>query len=115
MFGAPSARCVFAPRLTASRRNALVILAVRAIVFPLAAGNIVVFKSSELSPRTHFLVAELFRTAGFPAGTVNLLGHSCEDAPRITEALIRAPAVRKVNFTGRRRRAAGSWRWRAST
>ena len=72
----------------------------RAIVFPLAAGNTVVFKSSELSPRTHFLVADIFRTAGFPAGTVNLLGHSREDAPRITEALIRAPAVRKVNFTG---------------
>jgi len=76
------------PRLTTNRRNTPVILAVRAIIFPLAAGNTVVLKSSELSPRTHFLVAELLRTAGFPAGTVNLLGRSREDAPRIMEALI---------------------------
>lgn len=59
-----------------------------------------IFKSSELSPRTHFLVAEIFQKAGFPEGTVNLLGHSREDAPKITEALIKAPAVRKINFTG---------------
>jgi acyl-CoA reductase-like NAD-dependent aldehyde dehydrogenase len=73
---------------------------VRAIIFPLAAGNTVIFKSSELSPRVHYLVVECFLKAGFPPGALNLLGHSREEAPQITERLIKAPAVRKVNFTG---------------
>jgi acyl-CoA reductase-like NAD-dependent aldehyde dehydrogenase len=73
---------------------------VRAIIFPLAAGNTVIFKSSELSPRVHYLVAECFLKAGFPQGTINVLGHSREEAQQITERLIKAPAVRKVNFTG---------------
>ncbi|CCX07221.1 Aldehyde/histidinol dehydrogenase [Pyronema domesticum] len=80
--------------------NAPIILAIRAIVFPLAAGNTVVFKSSELSPRTHYLTARIFAQAGFPAGTVNLLGHVREDAETITTAIISSPMVRKVNFTG---------------
>lgn len=31
---------------------------------------------------------------------LNLLFHQTKDAPRITEALISNPAVRKINFTG---------------
>ena len=38
--------------------------------------------------------------AGFPAGTVNLIGHSRASAAAITTALIASPVVRKVNFTG---------------
>ncbi|KAA8904190.1 aldehyde dehydrogenase domain-containing protein [Sphaerosporella brunnea] len=80
--------------------NAPVILAARSIIFPLAAGNTVIFKSSELSPHTQYLLTQCFLNAGFPPGAINILGHCREDAPKITEALIKAPSVRKVNFTG---------------
>ncbi|KAF8533422.1 aldehyde dehydrogenase domain-containing protein [Trichophaea hybrida] len=80
--------------------NAPIILCFRSVLYPLATGNTVVLKSSELSPRTHFLVTQIFHRAGFPAGTVNLIGHTREDAPEIATALISSPEVRKVNFTG---------------
>ena len=38
--------------------NAPIILAVRAIALPLACGNTVVLKSSELCPQTHGLIVE---------------------------------------------------------
>lgn len=72
----------------------------RSILSPIAAGNTVVLKSSELSPRTHFLLASLFVEAGFPPGVVNVIGHTRQDGPEITEALISRPEVRKINFTG---------------
>jgi acyl-CoA reductase-like NAD-dependent aldehyde dehydrogenase len=80
--------------------NAPVILAVRSVAMPLACGNTVVFKASELSPRTHGLVAEILSQCGMPNGTLNLIHAEPEMAPRIVEALIAHPAVRRVNFTG---------------
>ncbi|KAF9776509.1 hypothetical protein IL306_005292 [Fusarium sp. DS 682] len=80
--------------------NSPLFLALRAIIAPLATGNTVVLKGSELSPRTHYFVARLFSEAGFPPGVVNLILHRPEDAPEIVGYLIRDPAVRKVNFTG---------------
>lgn len=80
--------------------NAPVILGVRAIATPLACGNTVVLKASELCPATHALIAEVMQTAGFPKGVVNFITHAAEDAPAVTEALISHSAVRRVNFTG---------------
>jgi len=80
--------------------NAPVILGVRALATPLACGNTVVFKGSELSPRTHALIVEALEEAGLPAGVVNFLTTAPEEAPRVVEALIAHPAVRRVNFTG---------------
>lgn len=80
--------------------NAPVILAVRAVAMPLACGNTVVLKASELSPRTHGLVAEVLSQCGMPRGTLNLIHTDPEMAPQIVEALIAHPAVRRVNFTG---------------
>lgn len=79
-------------------RNAPLILASRAIVYPLAGGNTVVFKSSELSPKTQYLLAKAF--SKLPPGVVNFIGHSRAAAPAVTGALIAHPLVRKVNFTG---------------
>src|SRR6185369_13781255 len=53
--------------------NAPVILGVRAIATPLACGNTVVLKASELCPRTHQLIVEALQEAGFPAGVVNFV------------------------------------------
>lgn len=80
--------------------NAPVILALRAIAFPVACGNTVVFKSSELSPATQYLLGEVLQQAGLPDGVLNTLSTAPADAPAIVEALIAHPDVRRVNFTG---------------
>ncbi|WFU45676.1 aldehyde dehydrogenase family protein (plasmid) [Bradyrhizobium sp. CB82] len=80
--------------------NAPVILGVRAIALPLACGNTVILKGSELCPATHGLIVEAFREAGFPAGVVNYVTNAPKDAASVVEAIIAEPAVRRVNFTG---------------
>jgi acyl-CoA reductase-like NAD-dependent aldehyde dehydrogenase len=80
--------------------NAPVILGVRAIAMPLACGNTVVLKASEVCPGTHRLIGTLFREAGFPPGVVNVVTNAPKDAGAVVEALIAHPAVRRVNFTG---------------
>jgi benzaldehyde dehydrogenase (NAD) len=80
--------------------NAPVILATRAVAMPLAYGNTVVLKASELCPRTHGAVARALDDAGLPPGVVNFLTHAPADAPGVVEELIAHPATRRVNFTG---------------
>lgn len=80
--------------------NAPVILGVRAIATPLACGNTVIFKASELCPRTHQLIAEAFQAAGLPDGAVVSVTNAPEDAADVVNALIDHPAVRRINFTG---------------
>ncbi|NIJ37396.1 acyl-CoA reductase-like NAD-dependent aldehyde dehydrogenase [Sphingopyxis panaciterrae] len=80
--------------------NAPIILGVRAIAVPLACGNTVVFKASEKCPRTHGLIAEAFADAGLPAGAVSIVTHRPEDAAEIVGALIDAPDIQRINFTG---------------
>ena len=80
--------------------NAPVILGVRAIAMPLACGNTIVLKASELCPRVHCLIGRAFRDAGFPDGVVNVVTNSASDAAAIVEALIDHPAVKRINFTG---------------
>ncbi|PUU79912.1 Aldehyde/histidinol dehydrogenase [Tuber borchii] len=80
--------------------NAPMILALRAVLYPIAAGNTVILKSSELSPKTHYLLASFFKEAGFPPGVLNVICHAREDATLITNTLIANKAIRKINFTG---------------
>jgi len=80
--------------------NAPVVLGVRAVAVPLACGNTVVLKASELCPGTHNLIVEAFYEAGLPDGALNLVTNAPEKAPEIVEALIAHEAVRRVNFTG---------------
>jgi acyl-CoA reductase-like NAD-dependent aldehyde dehydrogenase len=80
--------------------NAPVILGVRALALPLACGNTVVLKASEMCPATHRLIGDVMTDAGMPAGVVNVLTHSAQDAPALVEAMIANPAVRRVSFTG---------------
>lgn len=80
--------------------NAPVILGVRAIATPLACGNTVVLKGSELSPATHGLIIEALQEAGLPAGVVNFVTNAPADAGAVVEAMVAHPAVRRVNFTG---------------
>jgi acyl-CoA reductase-like NAD-dependent aldehyde dehydrogenase len=80
--------------------NAPVILGTRAIAVPLACGNTVVLKASELTPGLHRLIGEVFQEAGFPPGVVNVLTNAPADAAALVERLIANPAVKRVNFTG---------------
>lgn len=80
--------------------NAPVILGVRSLATPLACGNTVVMKTSELCPRTHRLIVECLLEAGLPRGALNAVSNAPADAGEIVETLIAHPAVRRVNFTG---------------
>jgi acyl-CoA reductase-like NAD-dependent aldehyde dehydrogenase len=80
--------------------NGPIILAARAIAYPIACGNSVIFRGSEVSPKTHALVAEAFHEAGLPAGVLNFLVNDPANAAEVIDALIAHPAVRRINFTG---------------
>jgi benzaldehyde dehydrogenase (NAD) len=80
--------------------NAPIILGVRAIATPLACGNTVVLKASEVCPATHALIGAVLEEAGLGAGVVNVVTADLKDAEAVTEALIAHPAVKRINFTG---------------
>ncbi|KAA0698047.1 aldehyde dehydrogenase family protein [Neorhizobium sp. P12A] len=80
--------------------NAPVILGVRALATPLACGNTVIFKASEICPRTHSLIVDAVEEGGVPAGVVSFITNAPEDAAEIVGALIDHPEVRRINFTG---------------
>ena len=80
--------------------NAPVILGVRAVAMALACGNTVVLKASELCPATHLAIGRAFSQAGFPGGVINVITNAPEDAADVVGALIDAPDIRHVNFTG---------------
>lgn len=80
--------------------NAPIILGVRAIAAPLACGNTVVLKASELCPETYRRIGEIVESAGFPKGVVNVVTNAPEASHAIADCLIAHPAIRRVNFTG---------------
>ncbi|TIN30808.1 MAG: aldehyde dehydrogenase [Mesorhizobium sp.] len=80
--------------------NAPVILGTRAIAMPIACGNTVVLKASELCPGTHRLIGQVLVEAGLPKGVINVVTNDPKDAASIVEALVAHPSVKRVNFTG---------------
>lgn len=62
----------------------------------LAAGNTVVIKSSETTPLTLYLLAELIQEAGLPAGVVNIISGAGSTGSHI----VNHPDVNKIAFTG---------------
>lgn len=72
-------------------RNAPYILGTRSVVFPIAAGNTVLFKASEVAPRTLWAIADIFREAGLPDGVLNVIFHEQANAASVTTALIEHP------------------------
>ncbi|KAL4272482.1 hypothetical protein GQ457_13G000560 [Hibiscus cannabinus] len=63
----------------------------------LACGCTVVVKPSELTPLTALAAAELALQAGIPPGVLNVV---MGNAPKIGDALLASPQVRKITFTG---------------
>jgi acyl-CoA reductase-like NAD-dependent aldehyde dehydrogenase len=81
--------------------NAALILSARSIASPLALGNTVVLKPSELSPYSGGLVwGEIFRDVGLPAGVLNIVTHAPGGAGEIGDELVENPHVRRISFTG---------------
>ncbi len=80
--------------------NGPVVLAARAIAYPIVCGNTVVFRASEISPKTHTLIVEALVDAGLPPGVVNIITNAPKDAPEVIDALISHKSVRRINFTG---------------
>ena len=81
--------------------NAALILSARSLAIPLAVGNTVVLKPSELSPVVGGLLwGEIFREAGLPEGVLNIVTHAPGEAGPIGDELVENPAVRRINFTG---------------
>lgn len=72
----------------------------RSISQPIMAGNAVILKTSEVSPRTQLALGQIFTEAGLPAGVLNVVHVRPADAPRVVEQIIASPKVGKVNFTG---------------
>jgi acyl-CoA reductase-like NAD-dependent aldehyde dehydrogenase len=73
---------------------------VRSFANALMAGNTVVFKTSEYSPKIHTFATQLFVDAGLPAGVLNMVHVAPKDAPAVVERIVAHRDVRKVNFTG---------------
>jgi len=82
------------------RFHAPVILGVRTVAAPLAYGNTVVLKASEICPRTHTAIVDALIDAGVPSGAINLVTNDPEDAAEVVDELISHPAVRRISFTG---------------
>jgi aminomuconate-semialdehyde/2-hydroxymuconate-6-semialdehyde dehydrogenase len=63
----------------------------------LAAGNCVVAKPSEVTPVTAWMLGELAREIGFPAGVLNIVQGYGHEAG---QALVEHPGVKAISFTG---------------
>jgi acyl-CoA reductase-like NAD-dependent aldehyde dehydrogenase len=81
--------------------NGANILSWRAVLSPLAAGNTVVVKPSELAPvSAGLIVAQIAEEAGFPPGVINVVTHAPGDAGLIADAVFDSPQVRCINLIG---------------
>ena len=81
--------------------NAALILSARSLAAPIALGNTVVLKPSELSPWVGGLLwGEIFAEAALPEGVLNIVTHAPGEAGPIGDELTENPAVRVINFTG---------------
>ncbi|KAB8291124.1 hypothetical protein EYC80_009812 [Monilinia laxa] len=80
--------------------NAPFALGMRAAATAIATGNTTVLKGSEMTPRCYWALGRVFHDAGLPAGVLNIIYVKSTDGAAVTNAIIRHPAVRKINFTG---------------
>src|SRR5450432_2482492 len=81
--------------------NGANVLAWRAVLSPVAAGNTVVVKPSELAPISAGLIlAEIAEEAGFPKGVINVVTHAPGAAGPIADVFFESPDVRVINLIG---------------
>ena len=63
----------------------------------LAAGNCVIAKPSEVTPRTAFMLSEICKTAGLPDGVLNVV-HGL--GTKVGRAIVTHPKIKAISFTG---------------
>jgi acyl-CoA reductase-like NAD-dependent aldehyde dehydrogenase len=81
--------------------NGANVLSWRAVLSPVAAGNTVVVKPSELAPISAGLIlAQIVEEAGFPAGVINVVTHAPGAAGDIADVFFESPDVRVINLIG---------------
>jgi acyl-CoA reductase-like NAD-dependent aldehyde dehydrogenase len=81
--------------------NGANILSWRAVISPVAAGNTVVVKPSELAPISAGLIlAQIVEEAGFPPGVINVVTHAPGAAAEIADVFFESPDVRVINLIG---------------
>nr|XP_031860276.1 uncharacterized protein CI109_004160 [Kwoniella shandongensis]KAA5527348.1 hypothetical protein CI109_004160 [Kwoniella shandongensis] len=93
-------RLPFGVCLAIAAWNAVHLLTARAIITPLIAGNTVILKTSEHTPYTQTLWAELLYESGLPRECLTVVHVAAEDAPSLVPLLVADKRVRHVNFTG---------------
>ncbi|SCZ90067.1 BZ3500_MvSof-1268-A1-R1_Chr1-3g01756 [Microbotryum saponariae] len=93
-------RCPYGTVFSMAPWNAPLVLSMRSVSNPIIGGNVVILKTSEMSPKTQLTLAQLFHDAGLPAGVLNVIHVDPKDAPAVVEAIIAHDSVGKVNFTG---------------
>jgi acyl-CoA reductase-like NAD-dependent aldehyde dehydrogenase len=81
--------------------NGANVLSWRAVISPVAAGNTVVVKPSELAPiSAGVILAQIAEEAGFPAGVINVVTHAPGAASDIADVFFESPDVRVINLIG---------------
>ncbi len=80
--------------------NAAGILAAQALANPIAAGNTVVFKTSEASSVIGIMLVQAMEEAGFPKGVVNLVTTGPGRSSEYGDAITSDPHVKCVKFVG---------------
>lgn len=81
--------------------NGANVLSWRAVISPVAAGNTVVVKPSELAPISAGLIlAQIAEEAGFPKGVINVVTHAPGAAGEIADVFFECPEVRVINLIG---------------
>ena len=81
--------------------NGANVLSWRAVLSPVAAGNTVVVKPSELAPISAGLIlAQIAEEAGFPKGVINVVTHAPGAAGDLADVFFESPDVRVINLIG---------------
>jgi acyl-CoA reductase-like NAD-dependent aldehyde dehydrogenase len=81
--------------------NGANVLSWRAVISPVAAGNTVVVKPSELAPiSAGVILAQIAEEAGFPKGVINVVTHAPGVAGEIADVFFERPEVRVINLIG---------------
>lgn len=77
--------------------NYPLLIAMKKVVYALAAGNTVILKPATATPLTGLFIAEIFESVGLPAGALNVV--PCAGA-LVGKQLISDPRIKAVSFTG---------------
>src|ERR1700722_4421172 len=81
--------------------NGANVLSWRAVISPVAAGNTVIVKPSELAPiSAGIILAQIAEEAGFPKGVINVVTHAPGMGGEIADVFFERPEVRAINLIG---------------